>query len=103
MTDILSAILSSSFRPALEVLALVLGAALVGFLVARAMYRTKVATRTDHLRLEQTRWRRRLSHSSSSIVAVVSERDRSQRKLRRAQADRIGAKQTGSAEKSVAS
>jgi hypothetical protein len=83
----LSNVLSSSFRPVWEVLALVLMSGLVGFLVARWMYRSKVATRTNLLRFEQSRWRRRLSQSSSSITMVSRERDRSQRKLRRVRAD----------------
>jgi hypothetical protein len=92
MNDILNLISSAAFRPVLELLALVLGSALVGFLVARSIYRSKVATRTDHLRLEQTRWRRRMSHTTTNIVAVSNERDRSQRKLRRARADATRAK-----------
>jgi hypothetical protein len=87
MNDILNVITAPSLRPALEVLALVLSSALVGFFIARAMYRTKVAVRTDQLRLEQTRWRRRLSQSSTSVAAVSNERERAQRKLRRARAD----------------
>jgi hypothetical protein len=103
MTDVFNLLTSPTLRPALEVLALVLGAGLLGFLVARAMYRTKVATRTDHLRLEQTRWRRRLSHSASSVVAVSNERDRSERKLRRARADVTRTKQSVQLEKTAAS
>jgi hypothetical protein len=101
MNDVIALLLSQTFRPALEVLALVLGSSLLGFLVARSMYRTKVATRTDHLRLEQTRWRRRLSHSSSNVVAVANERDRSQRKLRRERADKTGTRPRVSVEKSA--
>jgi hypothetical protein len=83
----LSHLVSAQFRPVWEVLALVLISALVGFLVARGMYRSKIATRTDLLRFEQSRWRRRLSQSSSSVAMVSRERDRSQRKLRRVRAD----------------
>jgi hypothetical protein len=101
MNDITALLLSPTFRPAIEVLALVLCSSLLGFLIARSMYRTKVETRTDHLRLEQTRWRRRLSHSSSNVVAVANERDRSQRKLRRARADKTGTRPPGSVEKAA--
>jgi hypothetical protein len=72
------------YRPVLEIAALVLTAALVGFLCARWMYRAKVKTRTEHLRFEQARWRRRLSLSRSAIRSVASERDRSLRRLRQA-------------------
>jgi hypothetical protein len=103
MNDFVTLIVSAPFRPALEVLALVLGSALVGFLIARSMYRTKVATRTDHLRLEQTRWRRRLSQTTTSVIAVASERDRSERKLRRARTEATRAKQPGSFAKAAES
>jgi hypothetical protein len=87
MSLLLSHLLSPQFRPAWEVLALILASSLIGFFVARWMYRSRVAMRTDLLRFEQTRWRRRLSQSSTSITSVARDRDRSQRKLRRARAD----------------
>ena len=87
LSQFFTQLFSASLRPAWEVLALILTSALMGFLIARTLYRSKVATRTDLLRFEQTRWRRRMSQSSSSVALVVRDRDRSQRKLRRARVD----------------
>jgi outer membrane murein-binding lipoprotein Lpp len=74
----------SFYRPGLELVAVVVGSALVGFLTARAMYRSKVATRTTLLGFTQNRWRRKLSRTRSETEAATRERDRAQRRAKTA-------------------
>jgi hypothetical protein len=74
---------ATHYRPILEMLAVVFTSALVGFLTARAIYRSKVTTRTEMLRFEEARWRRKLSQSRRSTEVVLRERDRSLRRLKK--------------------
>jgi hypothetical protein len=68
----------------LEVAGLVLISALAGFLIARWMYRGQVQDRSEVLRRESAIWRRRISGSRNVTEAVMRQRDRASRQLRRA-------------------
>jgi hypothetical protein len=71
------------FRPFLELVGVIVISALIGFLTARALYRGKAVTRTEVLRFEQAKWRRRLSQSRTETRSVVNERERIQRRSRK--------------------
>jgi hypothetical protein len=67
------------YRPALEIVGLIFVSALIGFLCARWVYRSKISSRDAQLRIEHTRSRRRLSQGSGALAAMTRERDRSLR------------------------
>jgi hypothetical protein len=70
------------YRPALEIIGLIFASALIGFLCARWVYRSKISSRDVQLRIEHTRSRRRLSQGSGALAAMTRERDRSLRRQR---------------------
>lgn len=77
---------AAHYRPVLEVVGLIWVSALIGYLTARWVYRAKVSSRNDLLRLEQTRARRRASQSAVLTGSLTRERDRWQRRMRQSRA-----------------
>jgi hypothetical protein len=73
-------------RVALEVLGLVFGSFLVGFLVARWLYKGQVTSRSEILRREFAGWRRRLAQGHSRVQRVKQDKEVAYRKLRKARA-----------------
>ena len=80
---------ANHYRPVLEMLAVVLTSALVGFLLARWIYRSKMTTRTEVLRFEQAKWRRRISQTRRGSDDLTRQRDRTQRRLKKAMNNKI--------------
>jgi hypothetical protein len=70
-------------RLALEIVALCLVSALIGFLTARSMYRGQVEKRTEVLRSASASWRRRLSQSQRQQLEASMQRARASRQLRK--------------------
>jgi hypothetical protein len=73
---------ASYYRPALEIVGLIFLSALIGFLCARWVYRSKISSRDTQLRIEHTRSRRRLTQGAGALAAMTRERDRSLRRQR---------------------
>lgn len=78
----ISATLASN-RMFLEVAGLVLGAALIGFLAARWLYKGEVDSRSEILRREFAMWRRRTSQGGRRLQRAKMDRDFVARKLRK--------------------
>lgn len=73
-------------RLAFEVAGLVFCSTLIGFLVARWLYKGQVASRSEILRREFAQWRRRMAQGVGATTRVKRDRDIVQRKLRKARA-----------------
>jgi hypothetical protein len=73
------------YRPLFEVVVLILLSATTGFLCARWMYRAKIKTRVDMLRVSQTRARRRLSQNTAAAGEVTRDRDSLRRRVKSTQ------------------
>lgn len=67
-----------------EVAGLVLGAGMIGFLLARGLYKGQVNSRSEILRREYAVWRRRESQGGRRLQRAKMDRDFISRKLRRA-------------------
>jgi hypothetical protein len=74
----------SFYRPFLEITALVFTSAFIGYRCARWIYRSKVDSRDDVVRVTQAQSRRRLSQSSEAAGMLSRERDRLRRRMRNA-------------------
>jgi hypothetical protein len=66
----------------LELIAVVLGAALIGFLAARWVYRGQIVDRSEIMRREFAGWRRRSTQSAQSVLRMKRDRTRAERRLR---------------------
>jgi HAMP domain-containing protein len=69
-------------RLAWETFGLVVVSALVGFLIARALYRGQVSKRAEVLRLASATWRRRIAQEQRASDEIGRERDRANRQRR---------------------